>query len=84
MTSNLAASVRARLTNQAKAKKRMDELAEKAGIIILASHQPDLLKKTCNKVLELEHGRVKRFGEMERDAEPALEVESKPARSGTR
>ena len=47
---------------QAKAARRMDELAEKAGIIILASHQPDLIERTCNRVLELEHGRVKRFG----------------------
>ena len=46
---------------QAKAARRMDELAEKAGIIILASHQPDLIARTCNKVLELEHGRIKRF-----------------------
>ncbi|WP_423068663.1 ABC transporter ATP-binding protein [Devosia sp. CN2-171] len=46
---------------QAKAARRMDELAEKAGIIILASHQPDLIERTCNKVLGLEHGRVTRF-----------------------
>ena len=46
---------------QAKAKARMNELAAKAGIIILASHQNDLIARTCNKVLELEHGRVKRF-----------------------
>lgn len=47
---------------QQKAKRRMDELAEKAGIIILASHNADLIARTCNKVLELEKGRVKRFG----------------------
>ncbi|MGV3492116.1 MAG: ABC transporter ATP-binding protein [Devosia sp.] len=46
---------------QAKAKTRMNELAAKAGIIILASHQNDLIARTCNKVLELEHGHVKRF-----------------------
>jgi ABC-type polysaccharide/polyol phosphate transport system ATPase subunit len=46
---------------QAKAKDRMKVLAERAGIIILASHQNDLIARTCNKVLELEHGRVKRF-----------------------
>ena len=46
---------------QGKAARRMDELAEKAGIIILASHQPDLIARTCNKVLGLEHGRVTRF-----------------------
>lgn len=46
---------------QDKAKRRMNELAEKAGIIVLASQNLDLLKKSCNKVLELEKGRVKRF-----------------------
>lgn len=46
---------------QEKAKNRMNELAKKAGIIILASHQNDLIARTCNKILELEHGRVKRF-----------------------
>ncbi|MEO6396593.1 MAG: ABC transporter ATP-binding protein [Devosia sp.] len=45
---------------QAKATRRMNELAERAGIIVLASHHDELLKKTCNKRLELERGRVKR------------------------
>lgn len=58
---------------QAKAKRRMNELAEKAGIIILASHQPDLLRRTCNKVLELEHGHVKHFGEMDKTFAPDLD-----------
>jgi ABC-type polysaccharide/polyol phosphate transport system ATPase subunit len=46
---------------QAKARKRMAEMAEAAGIIILASHNHALLKKTCNKVLELEAGRAISF-----------------------
>jgi ABC-type polysaccharide/polyol phosphate transport system ATPase subunit len=46
---------------QAKAQERMQRLADHAGIIVLASHQNDLVARTCNKVLELEHGRVKRF-----------------------
>ncbi|WP_159588036.1 ABC transporter ATP-binding protein [Chelativorans xinjiangense] len=44
---------------QDKARDRMSELAEKAGIIVLASHNHALLKKTCNKILELENGGVK-------------------------
>jgi ABC-type polysaccharide/polyol phosphate transport system ATPase subunit len=44
---------------QDKAKKRMAELTEKAGIIVLASHNYALLKNTCNKVLELRQGQVK-------------------------
>jgi len=43
---------------QKKARMRMDELAEKAGIIVLASHNNSLLKKTCTKILRLEGGRV--------------------------
>jgi ABC-type polysaccharide/polyol phosphate transport system ATPase subunit len=46
---------------QEKARARMNALAEKAGIIVLASHNHALLKRICNKVLELEHGKVKAF-----------------------
>lgn len=44
-----------------KAKVRMNEIAEKAGIIVIASHNNSLLKRTCNKILELEKGRIKNF-----------------------
>lgn len=47
---------------QAKATARMNELAEKAGIIVLASHSEELLRRTCNKRLELEKGRVRKIG----------------------
>lgn len=47
---------------QDKAKRRMAEIAERAGIIVLASHNHALLERTCNKILELEKGRVKVFG----------------------
>jgi ABC-type polysaccharide/polyol phosphate transport system ATPase subunit len=46
---------------QEKAGKRMAALAERAGIIVLASHNHALISKTCNKVLELERGGVKGF-----------------------
>ena len=39
----------------------MAELAEKASIIVLASHNAELIRRTCNKSLELDKGRVKRF-----------------------
>ncbi|MAS05528.1 MAG: sugar ABC transporter ATP-binding protein [Ahrensia sp.] len=41
---------------QKKAKQRMDEIAAKAGIIVLASHNRELIARTCNKVLRLEAG----------------------------
>jgi len=50
---------------QEKARARMQEMAERAGIIVLASHNSDLIRRTCNKILELEKGRVKFFGSVE-------------------
>jgi len=50
---------------QKKATDRMNQLAEKAGIIVLASHSEELLAKTCNKRLELERGRVASFAREE-------------------
>jgi len=47
---------------QQKATDRMNRLADKAGIIVLASHSEELLKKTCNKRLELDRGKVSVFG----------------------
>jgi len=46
---------------QEKARARMTELAAKAGIIVLASHNHGLIKRTCSKVLELDNGRVTAF-----------------------
>lgn len=43
---------------QSKAKRRMDELAERARIIVLASHNRELIKRTCNMVLTLKVGRA--------------------------
>ncbi len=50
---------------QEKARARMQEMAKRAGIIVLASHNSDLIKRTCNKVLELEKGKVRFFGSAE-------------------
>lgn len=49
---------------QEKAKVRMSEFAEKAGIVVLASHKHDLLRSFCNKLMELEHGRIKSFQQL--------------------
>ncbi|MCO5159974.1 MAG: ABC transporter ATP-binding protein [Mesorhizobium sp.] len=50
---------------QAKARRRMNEMAEKAGIIVLASHNHHLLRRICSKVLKLDHGKVEYFGPAE-------------------
>lgn len=47
---------------QQKAKARMDEFVDKAGIVILATHNAQLARRVCSKALVLEKGRVKSFG----------------------
>ncbi|MEP9385690.1 ABC transporter ATP-binding protein [Mesorhizobium sp. KR9-304] len=44
---------------QEKAKARLDAMIDKAGIIVLASHNDALIKKVCNRVMTLEHGRIR-------------------------
>jgi lipopolysaccharide transport system ATP-binding protein len=41
-----------------KAEQRMQEMVSGSGILILASHSPDLIAKECNRVVRLEHGRL--------------------------
>lgn len=41
-----------------KASERMKSISERAGIIVLASHNESLIEKVCNKCLRLEHGRA--------------------------
>lgn len=48
-----------------KAKMRMNEHVEKAGILILASHSKTLLRAACTKALWLEQGKVVEFGPLE-------------------
>ena len=41
-----------------RADRRLNEFVQRAGLLVLASHSPDLLRKTCNKGIALSHGRV--------------------------
>jgi len=50
---------------QEKARGRMNALADKAGIVVLASHQRSLLQRVCNKIAVLDTGRIKWFGSAE-------------------
>lgn len=43
---------------QHKARTRMQDLAARAGIVILASHNPELIARTCNRTMTLDKGRV--------------------------
>jgi lipopolysaccharide transport system ATP-binding protein len=42
----------------AKAKNRLTKVLDEAKILVLASHQLDLIKAQCNRIVGLEHGRV--------------------------
>ncbi|HDR9485796.1 MULTISPECIES: ABC transporter ATP-binding protein [Burkholderia] len=46
----------------AKAKQRMTEFIDKASIMVCVSHDMDLLKTLCNRVVWLDHGQVKADG----------------------
>lgn len=48
-----------------KAENRMKELIQNAKILLISSHSLDILKRICNKVLLLEHGKIKLFSTME-------------------
>jgi len=45
-----------------RANMRMRELVDSTKILILASHSKELMQKNCNKIVWLEHGRVKMNG----------------------
>lgn len=42
----------------AKAALRLDELVDNAAILVIASHSPELITRTCTRKIHLEHGRV--------------------------
>jgi ABC-type polysaccharide/polyol phosphate transport system ATPase subunit len=65
---------------QEKARARMNDVVSRAGIMVLASHSDALIKKTCNKVLALEKGKVKFFRTAEEHYAPA----PKQASTGSR
>ena len=52
-----------------KAERRLASLVGRAGILVLASHSLDLLKRTCNKGVLLQAGRVVASGSIEEVAE---------------
>ncbi|WP_281663878.1 ABC transporter ATP-binding protein [Paraburkholderia fungorum] len=50
---------------QEKASVRLDDLHNRAEIVVLAMHSNDVIRRTCNKALWLEKGRVRMFGPVE-------------------
>ena len=47
---------------RSKAESRMVDLVNNAQILIIASHSKELIKNTCNRVIWLEHGKIKMDG----------------------
>ena len=50
---------------QSKFSRRVNTLLESAGLLIIASHSPDLLRKYCTRGLVLKHGEVRMIGGLE-------------------
>ncbi|MGQ0812731.1 MAG: ABC transporter ATP-binding protein [Nitrospiraceae bacterium] len=48
-----------------KAEKRLTQLVDSAGIMVLASHTTELIRNTCNKAVLLEHGKMVSFGQVD-------------------
>lgn len=46
-----------------KAKVRLDNMVNKAQILVIASHNPDLINSVCNKKYALEHGKIERLAD---------------------
>lgn len=42
----------------AKAAQRLEELVDKASILVIASHNPKLIEQICNRRISLEHGKI--------------------------
>ena len=41
-----------------KAKQRLSTVVDRAKILVLASHQPDLIRQQCNRIIHLDRGRL--------------------------
>lgn len=50
---------------QDKANKRLQDLHARTEIVVLAIHSSDAIRKTCNKVLWMERGKVRMFGKVD-------------------
>ena len=47
-----------------KANERLHQFVAKTGILVLASHTDDLVRRLCNKAVLMEHGRAMWVGEV--------------------
>jgi lipopolysaccharide transport system ATP-binding protein len=54
---------------KAKAEKRLNELVASTRILVLASHSRDLVTHTCNRLIWLEHGKIRMDGPVQEVAD---------------
>jgi lipopolysaccharide transport system ATP-binding protein len=47
---------------QERAEKRLNDLVQSTNILVIASHSKDLISKVCNRLIWLEHGKIKMDG----------------------
>ena len=50
---------------QEKAESRLNDLVQSTNILVIASHSSELLSKVCNRLIWLEHGKIKMDGAFE-------------------
>ena len=48
-----------------KSKKRLAELVERSGLLVFASHSDEFLRDLCDTAIWMEHGRIRKQGEIE-------------------
>jgi ABC-2 type transport system ATP-binding protein/lipopolysaccharide transport system ATP-binding protein len=49
----------------AKANNRLEAFVKEAGVLVLASHSQELMRRFCNKAVIMEHGRAIWFGDID-------------------
>ena len=55
----------------AKAEARLLKLVSQAAIVIIASHDQGLLRRTCTRIISLDHGRIVNMTRVGAELEPA-------------
>jgi lipopolysaccharide transport system ATP-binding protein len=63
----------------AKAEARLLKMVSQAAIVIIASHDQPLLRRTCNRIINLDHGRIASTALVEQSAAPSFELREKRA-----
>jgi homopolymeric O-antigen transport system ATP-binding protein len=51
---------------QKKAAKKMNSLVDKAGIVVMASHNPGLIRKVCTKAIWLDGGHIRAYDDVDK------------------